>query len=86
MTARRPLTTTPSKGARAKCVFCGQQFSKPYTDYDERCFGCRADNAPMTLARRGALGECAMCGTAVLVVEGVLAHLDSERDEYHVAL
>ena len=86
MTARRPEFATVSKGARAKCVFCGERFSKPYLDNDERCWGCRADNAPMTLARRGALGECAMCGTAVLVVEGVLAHLDSERDEYHVAL
>ncbi len=85
MTPRRPLTTTPSKGARAKCVFCGQQFSKPYTDYDERCFGCRADNAPMTLARRGALGECSFCGTAVVLEGRTLMHLDPERDEFHRA-
>jgi len=85
MTARRPEFATVSKGARAKCVFCGERFSKPYLDNDERCWGCRADNAPMTLARRGALGECSFCGTAVSLEDRTLTHLDPERDEFHRA-
>ncbi len=74
-----------SKGPRAKCVFCGQIFYKQNLDHDERCHGCRADNAPMTLARRGALGECSFCGTAVNLEGRTLTHLDPERDEFHRA-
>jgi len=83
-----PRRTDPviSKGARAKCIGCFQMFGKPYADEDQRCFGCRADNAPMTLARRGALGECSFCGTAVSLLEGrTLVHLEPERDEFHRA-
>ena len=75
-----------SKGVKAKCVFCGHVFYKSPSDYDERCWGCRADSAPMTLARRSAEEDCAMCGTAVVLTEGVLTHLDPERDDYHKAL
>lgn len=85
MTARRTEPTV-SRGPKAKCFRCSQVFYKQYEDSDEKCHGCRADTAPETRARRRSEKDCASCGHAVVLSEGVLTHLEAERDEYHVAL
>lgn len=82
---RRVMRPRAPYSRMVSCRKCGTYYR--IVDDDPGCPVCQMLTTAEVSSRARSLGECALCGRPLEMMEdGVLTHLESERDEFHRAM